>query len=389
MQRRGSSLFTCALFTLSVLACLPELKRVEEQEAAAVDGGACEVLPAPERAAPAGAPSIQLDTLSRALPNWSEACSACVRSACVDSLARCARDRRCSDFVQCRWGRGGDVSPGSEQRCGAMFGESPEVDGSATRELSNCWSLECVEQCQVGREWSCLGGYELPTPDARGAVRIEQTLQTGFSDATIPGMLVRYCPPFVDVSACESQYDAVGCTDSLGVSRTTVPISTDDRPGWRGYRHALQPGTFDALLQNNLPVLLDRFMLQHVPSLVELEVLAVSLGSDPSLGAVVFQVFDCAHTGAEGVDIEIVPQENQPAELGRVGYLERPNATRLVPAPTRAAGNGGGAISDLAVDGLVTVRATLRETGQVIAQPRVWVNPGRATLLEIHPEPAP
>ena len=57
------------------------------------------------------------------------------------------------------------MSPGSEQRCGAMFGESPEVDHSATRELSNCWSLKCVEQCQVGREWSCLGGYELPAPD--------------------------------------------------------------------------------------------------------------------------------------------------------------------------------------------------------------------------------
>ena len=390
MRRRGSSLSTCLLFTCGVFSCLPALKRADEQEAAAPDAGVCEVLPAPERAAPlVGASSVQLDSLSRALPNWSEECSACVRSACVDSLARCAADRRCSDFVSCRWGRSGDVSPGGEQRCGARLGESPEVDGSATRELSNCWSFSCTEECQLGREWSCLDGYELPTPDARGAVRIEQTLQTGFSNGIIPGVLVRYCPPLVDVSTCERQFDALGCTDTLGVSRTTVPISTDDRPGWRGYRHAFQPGNIDALLQSNLPVLLDRFMLQHVPSLAEFDVLAAVFGSDPSLGGVVFQVFDCAHTGADGVDIEIVPEAGQPALLGRVGYLAQADATELVSGPTRAAGNGGGAIADVPVDGLVTIRATLRETGRVIAEPRVWVTPGRGTLLEIHPEPGP
>src|SRR5262245_30677043 len=209
MRQRGSTFSTCLLFTSAVFpaavlaalvcSCLPALKQADEQEAAAPDGGVCEVLPAPDRAPPVASESVvQLDALSRGLPNWSEECSACVRSTCVDSLARCAADRRCSDFVSCRWGRSGDVSPGGEQRCGAMLGESPEVDGSATRELSNCWSLRCTEECQVGREWSCLGGYELPTPDARGAVRIEQTVQAGFSNGTIPGVLVRYCPPLVE-----------------------------------------------------------------------------------------------------------------------------------------------------------------------------------------------
>ena len=330
-----------------------------------------------------------LDALSRELPNWTPECSSCVRDNCADALAACSADAGCAGFVPCRWGRGGDVSPAGEQLCGAVNGQTPEVEGSPTRKLANCWANACATACQLGSEWGCVDNYTLPPPDARGAVNVVQTLQVGFTDEALKGVSLHYCPMLGDPSTCEAAYDARACTDGLGVGRLELPIQTDDRPGWLGYRHARVPGSIDALLVNNIPVLRDRFMLQHVPNFDEQALLAVAFGTDPSLGNVIFQVFDCAHNGAEGVALEIVPAPNQPPDPATIGYQETSRGAALVAGGTRAAADGGGGIQNSLANGVIVVQATRMATGQVIARPSVRVIPGIVTLLEIHPEPAP
>jgi hypothetical protein len=393
-----------AFLSTLVLACLPALEKESGVEAcdAPVEPAAvatptdppagayppADRLPAASAGAVPEVPEALLTALSQSLPDRSDACAACLRGGCANTLARCAADPACNNFVQCRWGPGGDVSPAGEQRCGAMYGQSPEVAGSPTRSLSSCWANSCAEACRLGNDWSCLDRFELPAPDSRSQVSIAQTLQVGFGDAGLAGVLVHFCPMATDPESCASTYDAMACTSTAGVARVALPISTDDRPGWSGYRHA-QRADLDVLLQNNLPVLLDRFMLQHVPSNADLSFLAPQFGSDLSLGNVIFQVFDCAHTGAEGAVVELVKASSEPpGSVVRIGYQTSSSGTELGSGPTLAAASGGGTIQDFRADGVASLRVTLQETGQIIAQPDVRIIPGRVTLLEIHPAPA-
>jgi hypothetical protein len=396
MQRARRSLW--ALTTSLALACLPALKTEPGVEACEAPRDPDPVASTPASSALAdaspadggaarSAPETTLDTLSQSLPDGSDACAACLRSSCSSTLARCASDAACNNFVQCRWGPSGDVSPGGELRCGARYGQSPDVAGSPTRALSSCWANSCAQACRFGSNWSCLERFELPPPDSRSRVSIAQTLQLGFRDDGIPGVLVHFCPLASDPESCESSYDAVACTSAAGVARAELPISTDDRPGWSGYRHA-QRGDLDVLLQTNLPVLLDRFMLQHVPNNADLALLAPLSGTDLSLGNVIFQVFDCAHTGAEGATVELVQAASEPpGSVPRIGYQTMTTVPTLVPGPTRSLAAGGGAIVGFRSAGIASLRVTVAQTGQLIAEPNVRVIPGRVTLLEIHPAP--
>jgi hypothetical protein len=330
----------------------------------------------------------QVLALSEALPDWSSRCSACLLESCPEPLARCVNDRGCSDFVRCRWGREGDSSPAGELRCGELYGQTPEAAQSATRSLSNCWQNECVDACALGTEWGCLANYEMPPPDPRGAVTIAQTLQDDFSEEPIVGATVRFCDLLESVAACTSRADAV-VSDARGAAVADVSISTGERPGWNGYRHVFVDGVFDAVLQSNLVVPRDRFMLQQVPTSELVGALGALVGANPSRPQAIFQVFDCAHTAAKGARVELWNSDSSAPlsdAYARVGYGV-PGSFLLLPPPatTDPEAQGGGALVDLPSERM-SVRVTT-ETGSEIAT--LFVNPSanRILLLEIHPAP--
>ncbi len=329
-------------------------------------------------------------TLSRKLPNWSASCSACVRDECLEQLTECASDADCVEFVACRWGDDAESSPGAELACGLTHRTSPEDPLSATRKLSNCWQSSCVEACQLGTQWGCARSYAMPAPGTGSTIRVSQTVQEAFTDRPVAGASVRFCGLLDDTASCEEEYHAQAVTDASGMASVDLPVATDDRAGWRGYRHVSDDQGRDVLLQNNLPATVDRFMLQHVFTGRELDALAQRFAVDLAVGNIIFQVFDCAHTAAEGVRLHLLDAAGAaPLDAPSARVLYRRGLLELVEGVTDASSEGGGAVFDLPAQGLATLSARLEAADLEIARIPVSISAGRILLLEIHPEPGP
>lgn len=331
--------------------------------------------------------------IRQALPNWTPACDACLEQQCAEEVQRCADDGACTEFVSCRWSAEASPSPASALDCEQRFGTSDEQPGSTVRALSNCWQNSCAAACELGTRWECSGAYAAPPPDTASVVTVRQVIQELRSDVPISGATVRFCDSLVPPGDCDQSFEAEGITDSLGIAALELPISTDHRPGWSGYGRVTLPDGGITRLQSNLVLARSRFALQHVPSALEMLALQQLFGGQPELGNVVFQVFDCAHTSAERVFVEVTAAaESAPVadERTNIGYLRgQAFGARLEADGTRTDQGGGGAILNLQPDQWVWVTARREATGEVLASTRVHTTAGELLLLQLHPEPAP
>ena len=302
-------------------------------------------------------------------------------------------DAACAEFVECRWAD--NPGPDKELSCAAEYGRS-NLEESVTRDLSSCWETRCVEACQLGTNWACAGNYTLPPPGDR--VTITQTL-SDTDRAPVVGASVRFCGAVDTTAECEATAAAV--TDEQGVCRADVAAGAGDRAGWWGYRHVAHPDLYPARLETNLRVPQSRSMIQQVPGRTEVPFLAIAEGADLQLGNIIFQVFDCAHNGAEGVTVEVTEQFSEtngaPISTPRILYVEDQNTAfpSFSPDATFARGAGGGVILNLKPRdlALITVRRSCAEgcpegseDGEIARIP-VFTNPEELLLLEIHPDP--
>jgi hypothetical protein len=322
---------------------------------------------------------------SQAFPNWSSACAGCIQSECAAQLAGCVGEAGCVEFAACHW-YDEEPSPANELRCARELGQNGEDPDSAIRALGNCWQRSCVEACQLGTYWSCIGEYSLPAPEGDVA-QVTQVLHQLLDERPVSGVSVRFCGSATPAEDCASSIVAEGTSDADGLARVELPLATDDRQGWSGYRHVVGE-QYGVRLQSNLAITRDRFMLQHVPTLTDAARLRPIFGGDEANGNIVFQVFDCARTGAERVELEVTRADNDEPVGGatRVQYQVDASGFRLGPGGTRSVGDGGGAILDLPPGEWVWVRARRQCGGDVVAQVRVRTVPGELLLLELHPD---
>jgi hypothetical protein len=338
-----------------------------------------------ERAGPAL--SSEARALSSAFPDFSTQCTECLQAQCATELNTCAEDGACADFAFCRWQM--DVSPAGELRCDQMHGRSLEQALSVTRQLSSCWENGCVAACQQGTRWECLGNYAFPPPDPRGTVTVTQTLQTT-RGAPIEGATVRYCGALVSSAECEAFADSSAVSDCNGVARAELP-AMGGLAGWTGYRQIVHPTLFPTRLQTNLVIPRSRNMLQQVVQIPEADAMARGVMADTALGNVLFQVFDCAHMGAEGVVIEATPEVPGSVvsdERTRILYTTS-NIMRfnLATDSTHSEGGGSGVLANVRPNELIRIRARRGDTGELVAELVITTNPNELLLLEIHPDP--
>lgn len=329
--------------------------------------------------------------IRQALPNWTAACDSCLQERCSEEIQRCAADSSCPAFTTCRWGAEGGPNPASALDCEQQYGVSDEQPGSAVRALSNCWQGSCAAACELGTRWECTSGYAQPAPEA-DVVTVRQVLQQLQSEQPVSGASVRFCDSLVPSSGCDTNFDGEGITDSGGIAAVDVRIATDDRPGWSGYRRVTLPDGAVMSLQSNLVVPRSRFALQHVPSVLEMAALQLVFRNQIELGNVVFQVFDCAHSNADSVYLELsadTPDVLLTTERTQLGYLrDQGFGARLDTDGTRTEHGGGGAILNLQPNEWAWVTARLGETGPRIARTRIRTVPGELLLLQLHPEPS-
>jgi hypothetical protein len=290
----------------------------------------------------------------------------------------------CAEFASCRWGRERAPSPAGELACTRDYDQSVEKP-SALRDLANCWQASCVDACQLGRLWECSGNYVNAPPDRAARITVNQVLHWLNTNEPVIGASVRFCEGLTALADCGFRADGQAITNCSGIAQVELPIPTDDRPGWSGYRQVELEGT-TVRLQNNLAVTLSRYSLQHVPHASQVRGLTGLFGGSLELGNVVFQVFDCAHTGAEGAVVE-VQREGGTESVGMVGYLRgEALSVHLEPGATSAQNDGGGAILNLPVNEWLWV--TVRQgSGTEIARTRIFTQPGELLLVELHPGP--
>jgi hypothetical protein len=257
---------------------------------------------------------------------------------------------------------------------------------STLRSLANCWQASCVDACRLGTLWECSGNYANAPPDRDARITVNQVLQSLNTNEPVAGAAIQFCEGLTALADCATNPDAEGVTDCSGVAQVELPIPTDDRPGWSGYRRVEREGV-TVRLQSNLTVTLGRYSLQHVPDAAQVRVLTGLFGAHLELGNVVFQVFDCAHTGAEGAVVEVHREAGSAEPVGEVGYLRgEALGVRLEPGATSAYNDGGGAILNLPPNEWLWVTARL-STGEEVATTRIFTQPGELLLLEIHPDP--
>jgi hypothetical protein len=352
----------------------------------------CGCVPALSRDGPAEAERASR-SLSALFPDWSPGCAACLQGNCSEQLRGCVDDAACAGFVECRWGA--NPGPDKELSCALEYGSS-NLEESITRDLSSCWDTRCVDACQLGTNWACAGNYTLPPPG--DGVTITQTLQHT-DRSPVSGASVRFCGAAATTAECD-ETDAV-VTDDQGICRAEVAAGAGDRAGWWGYRQVAHPDLFPARLETSLRVPQSRSMLQQVPRRSEVPFLAVTQGADLQLGNIIFQVFDCAHNGADGATVEVTElagtEGGAPASALGIGYVEDQNAAfpSFAQDATHARGAGGGVVLNLKPHDpvLITVRRPCLEgcpdgsAEAEIASIPVFTNPNELLLLEIHPSP--
>lgn len=389
---RWPVLFAACSIASCVSGCLPSpvedtsIGATEDDVLGASDDACAAELVGTERPAPSAEETDPATRASQAFPNWSSACASCVQSECAAQLAGCVSEAGCVDFAACHW-YDEAPSPANELRCARELGQNGEDPDSAIRALSNCWQQSCVEACQLGTHWSCLAEYSLPAPEGQFA-QVTQVLHRLFDERPVSGVSVRFCNSTTPAEDCvASSIVAEGTSDEAGLARVELPLATDDRQGWSGYRHVVGE-QYGVRLQSNLAITRDRFMLQHVPTLADAAQLRPIFGGDEANGNIVFQVFDCARTGAERVELEVTRVDDDEPVGGatRVQYQLDASGFRLGPGGTRSVGDGGGAILDLPPGEWVWVRARRQCTGDVVAELRVRTVPGELLLLELHPD---
>lgn len=328
--------------------------------------------------------AVQLSTV---FPSRSSTCEECIRQQCGLQLSDCENDPlgNCVSFSDCTWG--GNVTPTQQLRCERDFFPSTPAE----RNLYTCWRNGCVEACQVGTNWDCAGGYANSAPQTRGAIEVTQVLQRS-GGAAISGAEVRFCENPTSSAECRANPDGWLVTNSDGVGCTELPLPTDGRGGWLGYRLIDHEDIFPARLRSNRLYPVDGLMQQQVLARSEVAGLLVAVGADRTLGNVLFQVFDCANTPAEGVTIDIEPQTpgaEIPTLESRIGYVpDRTSRLPLEADATRSEGGGSGVILNLQPD--VWMWVTARLPGNASPLARVLVRPAAEELLmlEIHPDPS-
>ncbi|MET0410354.1 MAG: hypothetical protein ABW217_03615, partial [Polyangiaceae bacterium] len=251
---RWFALLAGCCFATCAPGCLPSPEEdttlAAVPESAAVDEDACvnELVPSARRASMLDAdPAARA---SQAFPNWSSACAACIQSECAAQLAGCVSEAGCVDFAACHW-YDEEPSPANELRCARELGQNGEDPDSAIRALSNCWQGSCVEACQLGTRWSCVGEYSLPAPESDVA-QVTQVLHQLLDERPVSGVSVRFCSSVTPAEDCvASSIMAEGTSDEAGMARVELPLATDDRQGWSGYRHVVGE-QYGVRLQSNL-----------------------------------------------------------------------------------------------------------------------------------------
>ena len=302
----------------------------------------------------------------RAFAPEDERCATVFAEACAEALTDCAASAGCLDYGSCMRER---ADPTAETTC--SDGGRTSIEDSWRFELvRHCWASRYAE-CDIGRNFQCVGAYGPPSGERTTSEVRQQILVRGI-ESEQSAFTVSFCAEWTD---CSTPVTEVSTNRLTGVYDATLTVGGKNfgvGNEWRGYasfaarrfRTASSPPTFRSGAARG-----DHASAQRGPS----KRAFAWYGMDAER-SVFLQIVDCQSDPAPGVSFAMPT-----TATARVGYVD--DDGYIMEGSTVATGAAG--ISDYDPEKPQTIRA-IRE-GRIVATWSGELSAGKPRYLRLHP----
>jgi|GEM_PF-2682613 len=365
LSRVGRQVAAISLLLWAAAACLSTSKYVIDDDA---HGGLAGAGPLDNEVVLKVDPR-ELERLVNAFDAHDEECRAAFKNNCgKDALPRCAASPGCVSFAECVRER---ANPAAETTCSDDLGTS--VDDSWAFEFArHCWA-ERYAECNIGRNFACVGDYGPPSAERTDVIVSQQVLGLQAPEEGASELSVAFCPGPVDCS------EPIAVATPRPSDRTyTVSLAVtgkNDGIGnvWNGYRLVAGADIYPSIVDSSLPLWGRRTEITRILERNVIDLLARTSTGDARDAAFV-QVVDCQSDPAPGIFVDVPG--------ATVGYVD--SGLQAVDPPTRATGAVG--ISGYTPDEIHKIVATIEgPEGRTVARYSRFLQRGRHHYLRLYP----
>lgn len=262
-------------------------------------------------------------------------CSDCVAETCAAEVEACAHDDECAAEVLCRHACD---DPACYVDCENTY--PPYARPARALELCAIDNMVgCGNECPVGRDFSCVGGYEWPNPEA-----VAVTMRLQFQDFAAGTLLeedvrVRVCRDRSDPSCAMPAFEHR--SDVLGQVEVTLPSQGGDNRGYLPFEGFLVFDDPGHAPERVVPTMLFFGLSYARSSAYPIDTLVFTpsfppalFGQEGGMGMVAGVVFDCRMLSG---------QEQYSARAKGVTFAvdNAPNATLFYPSGGTGTGGDG------------------------------------------------
>lgn len=309
----------------------------------------------------------QVRTIVEAFAGEDEVCASAFVGACMGALADCGASSGCVDYSVCMRER---AAPTAETTC-SDDGDTSVEDSWRFELVRHCWASRYAE-CDLGRNFECVGEYGPPSGERTVAEVRQQVLLRGAESAG-SDFTISFCPEWSD---CSEPIVEVAANRVTGVYDATLPVGGKNfgvGNEWRGYRLVRGPDVPDSIVAANTPIWGRRVEITRLLSTAQVGAVSFWYGADIE-SSVLVQIVDCLSDPAPGVTFELPTSASE-----SITYVDGEGSR--VPGPTVASGAAG--ISGYDPEELQTIRAA--RGGETLATWSGELSAGKPRYLRLHP----
>jgi hypothetical protein len=305
-------------------------------------------------------------------PDAAQACEDCLARNC-GATEQCTTDYGCQLVAHCV---GSCLTPDCRTQCFAQDGGSLFVAEAIQV------GLQCLQQCDIGELWSCVGSvsYPLTVP---GPADIKLTITDSQTSDPFKRISVRACPAGTD-RMCTNP-PGMGTTDDGGNVALTLPVVRNAGYGFSGYFDITIPtapsGSQEYLFFLSYPLSVQHATLGitlYSPTELANFVASASYVPDPTRGTLLVTANDCLSIPAPNVTFVASGTDDKTKEVYQEGSLLNVQAT--------ATDRSGAVVFLNAPAAPITVYAKPAPLGGAISSKvDVFVKPGALSIVQAIP----
>jgi hypothetical protein len=237
--------------------------------------------------------------------------------------------------------------------------------------VRHCWATRYAE-CELGRNFDCVGGYGPPTGE-RTQVSVRQQLLLRGAEGARSDFRVAFCTEWSD---CSLPLLEVDTDETTGLYDALLPIGGKNAGlgnHWQGFRLVRGANIPESVIATNVPIWGRRVEITRLLDSAQVETLFLWFGVRAERSAFV-QIVDCHSDPAPGISFDV-----STSATATIGYVD--DIGNRVEGTTVASGAAG--ISDYDPEEPQTIRAL--RNGEPVASWTGELSAGRPRYIRLHP----